>query len=62
MPWPQRLSSKPPSLSTGGDATQKFYEDTKYWSGLVSDVYLKGRAINWLSVRNVMDMNAGYGG
>ncbi|KAF3433358.1 hypothetical protein FNV43_RR24460 [Rhamnella rubrinervis] len=62
MPWPQRLSSKPPSLSTEGNVAQKFYEDIKYWSGIVSDVYMKDLAINWSSVRNVMDMNAGYGG
>lgn len=61
-PWPQRLSSKPPSLSTEPDAEEMFYEDTKHWSALVSEVYLDGLAINWSSVRNVMDMNAGYGG
>ncbi|KAI3866303.1 hypothetical protein MKW98_007958 [Papaver atlanticum] len=59
-PWPQRLSSKPASLEP--NAEEIFYEDTKHWSALVSDVYLGGLAINWLSVRNVMDMNAGYGG
>ncbi|KAA8534032.1 hypothetical protein F0562_031549 [Nyssa sinensis] len=56
------LSSKPPSLSTEQDAEEIFYEDTKHWSTLVSDVYLEGLAINWSRVRNVMDMNAGYGG
>ncbi|KAL6977506.1 hypothetical protein U1Q18_026305 [Sarracenia purpurea var. burkii] len=61
-PWPQRLSNKPPSLSAEGDAEEIFYEDTKHWSALVSDVYLEGLSINWSSVRNVMDMNAGYGG
>lgn len=61
-PWPKRLTSKPVSLSTEPDAEELFYEDTKHWSALVSDVYLEGLAINWSSVRNVMDMNAGYGG
>lgn len=60
--WPQRLSSKPLSLPTEPDAEQMFYEDTKHWSALVSDVYLDGLAVNWSSIRNVMDMNAGYGG
>ncbi|GAV88083.1 Methyltransf_29 domain-containing protein [Cephalotus follicularis] len=60
--WPKRLTSKPPSLSTEPDAEIMFYEDTRHWSALVSDVYLDGLAINWSSVRNVMDMNAGYGG
>ena len=39
-----------------------FYEDTKHWSVLVSNVYLNDLAINWSSVRNVMDENAHYGG
>ena len=63
MPWPNRLKSKPVSLSSEQDAAQKFEEDTKHWSGLVSNVYLvEGLPINWSTVRNVMDMNAGYGG
>jgi hypothetical protein len=62
MPWPKRLISKPPSLSTESGAEEMFYEDTKHWSALVSDVYLNDLAINWSSVRNVMDMNAHYGG
>ncbi|KAM6583015.1 hypothetical protein CsatB_010017 [Cannabis sativa] len=61
-PWPKRLKSEPISLSTEQDAVQEFYKDTKHWSGLVSDFYLKGLSIQWSSVRNVMDMNAGYGG
>ncbi|KAK3042125.1 hypothetical protein RJ639_001827 [Escallonia herrerae] len=61
-PWPERLSRKPPSLPTEPDAEEIFYEETKHWASLVSDVYLEGLAINWSSVRNVMDMNAGYGG
>ena len=61
-PWPQRLSSKPPSLPSEPDAEDIFNEDTKHWAALVSDVYLDGLAINWARIRNVMDMNAGYGG
>ncbi|GMN41242.1 hypothetical protein TIFTF001_010464 [Ficus carica] len=61
-PWPKRLKSKPVSLSTEQDAIQKFNKDTKDWYTLVSDVYLRGLSIKWSSVRNVMDMNAGYGG
>uniref|UniRef100_A0A2N9GRQ5 Methyltransferase n=1 Tax=Fagus sylvatica TaxID=28930 RepID=A0A2N9GRQ5_FAGSY len=62
MPWPKRLISKPSSLLTESGAEKMFYEDTKHWSALVSDVYLNDLAINWSSVRNVMDMNAHYGG
>lgn len=60
--WPQRLNTKPLSLSLETDAEEAFNEDTRHWASLVSDVYLGGLAINWTSVRNVMDMNAGYGG
>ncbi|XP_016477427.2 LOW QUALITY PROTEIN: putative methyltransferase PMT23 [Nicotiana tabacum] len=61
-PWPQRLNNKPQRLSLKTDAEEVFDEDTKHWAALVSDVYIGGLAINWSSVRNVMDMNAGYGG
>ncbi|XP_061376630.1 probable methyltransferase PMT23 isoform X2 [Gastrolobium bilobum] len=62
MPWPQRLTSIPPSLSTESDSTEMFYKDSKRWSEIVSDVYRDGLSINWSSVRNIMDMNAGYAG
>ncbi|KAL6126786.1 hypothetical protein ACLB2K_074831 [Fragaria x ananassa] len=62
VPWPERLSSKPLSLSPEPESEEKFYKDTKDWSALVSNSYLNNAAINWSSVRNVMDMNAGYGG
>ncbi|GMY08283.1 probable methyltransferase PMT23 [Fagus crenata] len=55
MPWPKRVISKPPSLLTESGTEEMFYEDTKHWSALVSDVYLNELAINWSSVRNVMD-------
>ncbi|CAK9173517.1 unnamed protein product [Ilex paraguariensis] len=61
-PWPERLRSKPPSVSAERDTEDIFYEDTKQWSTLVSDFYLGGLGINWSSIRNVMDMNANYGG
>ncbi|KAL5709788.1 hypothetical protein ACHQM5_020433 [Ranunculus cassubicifolius] len=61
-PWPERLTSKPQSLESSSVSEEIYYEDTKHWSVLVSEVYLDGLAINWSSIRNVMDMNAGYGG
>ncbi|KAK8672351.1 hypothetical protein V6N13_110723 [Hibiscus sabdariffa] len=61
-PWPQRLTSKPQSLPSQPDAENIFKEDTKHWASLISDVYFDALAIRWASVRNVMDMNAGYGG
>ncbi|KAL3650292.1 hypothetical protein CASFOL_006695 [Castilleja foliolosa] len=60
--WPKRLSDKLPSLSVEPDAEETFKRDTKHWSELVSEVYLEGLGLNWSNVRNVMDMNAGYGG
>ncbi|CAA2998326.1 probable methyltransferase PMT23 [Olea europaea subsp. europaea] len=60
--WPDRLTSKPPSISSEPDAVETFNADSRHWSALVSEVYLGGLNINWSSVRNVMDMNAGYGG
>lgn len=41
---------------------ENFDSDTNYWKELVSEVYLNEFAVNWSSVRNVMDMNAGFGG
>ncbi|XP_042512790.1 probable methyltransferase PMT23 [Macadamia integrifolia] len=61
-PWPERLSSTPPSLSMEPRVEETLSEDTKHWSARIADVYLGGLAINWSSTRNVMDMNAGYGG
>lgn len=62
MSWPQRLTSLPPSLSTESDGGEMFYKDNKHWSELVSTVYMDALSINWSSVRNIMDMNAGFGG
>ncbi|KAL2333437.1 hypothetical protein Fmac_014650 [Flemingia macrophylla] len=62
MPWPLRLTGTPPSLSIDSDAGDTFFSNSRHWSDLVSDVYRDGLSINWSSVRNVMDMNAGYAG
>ncbi|XP_044462499.1 probable methyltransferase PMT23 isoform X1 [Mangifera indica] len=61
-PWPQRLSSKSPRLLSKLNAEETYIKDSTHWSALVSDVYLRGLAIDWSNVRNVMDMNASYGG
>nr|GLL40333.1 probable methyltransferase PMT23 [Ipomoea trifida] len=60
--WPRRLVSIPPSLPADAESEEAFYGDTRHWDALVTDVYLGGLEINWSSIRNVMDMNAGYGG
>ena len=41
---------------------EKVDSDANNWKDLVSEVYLNEFAVNWSSVRNVMDMNAGFGG
>ncbi|KAL0359144.1 UNVERIFIED_CONTAM: putative methyltransferase PMT23 [Sesamum angustifolium] len=60
--WPERLTDKPPRLPSEPDGEEMYKGDTRHWSALVSEVYLGGLGVNWSSVRNVMDMNAGYGG
>ena len=63
--WPERLYVGPSSLPLEVErryAEEIFYNDTKYWDSLVSAIYLHNLSINWSSIRNVMDMNAGYGG
>ncbi|MED6207047.1 hypothetical protein PIB30_032279 [Stylosanthes scabra] len=61
MPWPQRLTAKPPSLFAVPDVDETFYNDSNHWSELVP-VYMNSLSLNWSSIRNVMDMNAGYAG
>ncbi|CAA0821920.1 Probable methyltransferase PMT22 [Striga hermonthica] len=61
-PWPERLIDKPPSISGEPDSEETFKSDTRHWSALVSEVYVGGLDLNWSNVRNVMDMNAIYGG
>ncbi|CAN8287108.1 unnamed protein product [Cochlearia groenlandica] len=52
-PWPKRLVSV---------TSKTFKKDTEKWSAIVSDTYLERLGVNWSRVRNVMDMNAGFGG
>uniref|UniRef100_M8BUM9 Methyltransferase n=1 Tax=Aegilops tauschii TaxID=37682 RepID=M8BUM9_AEGTA len=59
--WPERLiryASVPDDSAT----IEKFDADTKYWKQVISEVCYNDFPVNWSSVRNVMDMNAGYGG
>lgn len=52
--WPERLTEQ--------SSEESYSEDTRIWSGTVSEIYLNGLGINWTRIHNVMDMNAGYGG
>lgn len=56
--WLYRLNNLPLSLSSKPDSGDAFYEDTTNWPVLVSDIYLNAVAVNWSSVRHIMDMNA----
>mgnify|MGYP002776939499 CR=1 FL=1 len=65
--WPLRLTSAPMWLSDEKGLYDKpdaasFLSDTKYWQHVVEKSYLRGLGIDWTSIRNVMDMKAGYGG
>jgi hypothetical protein len=63
--WPERLNIKHSATSNNSSIQfpqEKIDSDTSYWKDLVSEIYLNEFAVNWSSVRNVMDMNAGFGG
>ncbi|KAG0518486.1 hypothetical protein BDA96_09G179900 [Sorghum bicolor] len=63
VPWPERLDVRYASVPDDSASNkEKFEADTKYWKQLVSEVYFSDFPLNWSSIRNVMDMNAGFGG
>jgi hypothetical protein len=59
--WPERLV-RYTHIPYDSATTEKFDADTMYWKQVISDVHSNDFPVNWSSVRNVMDMNAGYGG
>ncbi|CAN0909804.1 Probable methyltransferase PMT23 [Linum grandiflorum] len=60
--WPYRLNTLPVSLSSDPAIVEQYNSENKRWASLVSDTYLTKFNISWGGVRNVLDMNAGYGG
>ncbi|VAH65558.1 unnamed protein product [Triticum turgidum subsp. durum] len=63
--WPERLNIRSSTSSENSStwfSQENFDSDTKNWNGLISEVYSSEFAVNWSSIRNVMDMNAGFGG
>jgi hypothetical protein len=63
VPWPERLDVRYASVPDDSASNkEKFEADTKYWKQLVSEVYFSDFPLNWSSIRNVMDMNACFGG
>ncbi|KAL4388691.1 hypothetical protein GQ457_09G012000 [Hibiscus cannabinus] len=65
--WPARLEKSPYWLLDsqvgvyGKSAPEDFAADYAHWKRVVRS-YRKKMGINWLSIRNVMDMKAVYGG
>lgn len=66
--WPLRVKDAPKWLSTkdtglyGKSAPEDFRVDMEHWDNVVKKTYLTGLGIDWTTIRNVMDMRAGYGG
>ncbi|KAG0610431.1 hypothetical protein M758_7G064800 [Ceratodon purpureus] len=66
--WPPRVDSTPSWLSPsekgiyGNPVVEEFRADSEHWKRIIEKSYLQGLGINWSSIRNVMDMKAGYGG
>ncbi|KAG2268740.1 hypothetical protein Bca52824_063295 [Brassica carinata] len=56
--WPKRLETYPEWLTS----KEKAVGDTDHWKAMVNKSYLTGLGIDWLHIRNVMDMTAIYGG
>ncbi|XP_021760919.1 probable methyltransferase PMT24 [Chenopodium quinoa] len=63
-PWPSRLEKPPYWLegSTAGNSPKDFTDDHNHWKHEITNTYMNGIGIDWSLVRNVMDMNASYGG
>ncbi|XP_024362472.1 probable methyltransferase PMT23 [Physcomitrium patens] len=66
--WPLRATAVPKWLNSkdtglyGKPAPEDFDTDTKHWERVVAKTYLPELGIDWSTIRNVMDMKAGYGG
>uniref|UniRef100_A0A7I4DJH1 Methyltransferase n=1 Tax=Physcomitrium patens TaxID=3218 RepID=A0A7I4DJH1_PHYPA len=66
--WPLRVKVAPKWLSEkdtgiyGKAAPEDFRVDTEHWNNVVNKTYLTGLGMDWTTIRNVMDMRAGYGG
>jgi len=65
--WPMRLNALPPRMRSGNDidgsTLPKIYsEDNRIWKKRVSYYEIKLKSLSSGKYRNVMDMNAGFGG
>jgi len=63
--WPMRLKAVPPRVGNendGGFTLKAYIEDNRTWKRRVSDYDAMLKSISSGKYRNVMDMNAGFGG
>ncbi|CAM0901430.1 unnamed protein product [Alopecurus aequalis] len=66
--WPLRAERPPYWLKSseagvyGKPAPEDFQADYDHWKRVIRNSYMEGFGIDWSAVRNVMDMNAAYGG
>ncbi|PWA43427.1 S-adenosyl-L-methionine-dependent methyltransferase [Artemisia annua] len=66
--WPERVQKPPYWLNKsqlgiyGKPTPDDFKEDYRHWKRVISKSYMGNLGINWLNIRNVMDMRAAYGG
>nr|XP_043607848.1 probable methyltransferase PMT28 [Erigeron canadensis] len=55
--WPKRLQTFPDWMNN----KDKLVSDSAHWKAIVDKSYLTGLGINWLTIRNVMDMHSIFG-
>nr|GEY87562.1 probable methyltransferase PMT27 [Tanacetum cinerariifolium] len=66
--WPERVQKPPYWLNEsqlgiyGKPTPEDFKEDYRHWKRVISKSYMGNLGINWLNIRNVMDMRTVYGG
>lgn len=63
-PFPERLYATPPRIASGSIpvSEDKYIEDNKQWKKHVNAYKKINRIIDSGRYRNIMDMNAGFGG
>lgn len=64
-PFPERLNAVPPRISSGsipGVSVEAYQEDNKQWKKHVNAYRKINKIIDSGRYRNIMDMNAGFGG
>lgn len=65
QPFPERLYAIPPRIASGsiaGVSVEAYLEDSKQWKKHVNAYRKINKIINSGRYRNIMDMNAGFGG